>query len=322
MDSIERLARPVDVVIKALSEHYGQHYSGSYLQALALIARAENEGNEAVLPILKQALAEPPKVKNGGQISGQLIFCRLAKSHPAAKERVLTTANLGLDENGKAKDMMPFHNEMSDAVFMSCPLLCEAGRLTGNEEYFYAAWNHFNGIRRLCLRPDGLYRHSPLDESAWGRGNGFPALGLSMCLQILPPDWDHYEEMKTQQVAHLESLLPFQDENGMWHQVIDHPESYAEFTCTCMISVAAIRSMRRGWIDASKWEPVIEKAWRAVLGRISLDGSELNGCCTGTGKQKNLEAYLKRKEIHGRDERGGAMALLFATEMSKWGGEE
>jgi hypothetical protein len=37
--------------------------------------------------------------------------------------------------------------------------------------------------------------------------------------------------------------------------------------------------------------------------------------CTGTGKQKTLRAYLERPAINGRDARGGAMGLLFTTEL-------
>ena len=37
--------------------------------------------------------------------------------------------------------------------------------------------------------------------------------------------------------------------------------------------------------------------------------------CAGTGKQRTLKDYLDRPAIDGRDERGGAMGLLFATEL-------
>jgi hypothetical protein len=40
--------------------------------------------------------------------------------------------------------------------------------------------------------------------------------------------------------------------------------------------------------------------------------------CTGTGKQKNLDAYFNRKAILGKDGRGGAMAMLVATELAFW----
>jgi hypothetical protein len=43
--------------------------------------------------------------------------------------------------------------------------------------------------------------------------------------------------------------------------------------------------------------------------------------CTGTGKMKSLREYLDRPAILGRDGRGGAMALLVATEIAAWEAE-
>jgi hypothetical protein len=39
--------------------------------------------------------------------------------------------------------------------------------------------------------------------------------------------------------------------------------------------------------------------------------------CESTGKQKTLGDYLRRAAILDRDPRGGAMALLFATELAE-----
>jgi hypothetical protein len=43
---------------------------------------------------------------------------------------------------------------------------------------------------------------------------------------------------------------------------------------------------------------------------LAIRDSEAN-----TGKQKTLHDYLERPAINGRDDRGGAMGLLFATEL-------
>ena len=56
------------------------------------------------------------------------------------------------------------------------------------------------------------------------------------------------------------------------------------------------------------------RAWTAVKSRVAPDG-QLIDVCTSTGKQKNLKAYLDRTAILGLDPRGGAMALLLATEL-------
>jgi hypothetical protein len=53
--------------------------------------------------------------------------------------------------------------------------------------------------------------------------------------------------------------------------------------------------------------------------RVGPDG-KLVDVCTGTGKMKSLREYYDRPAILGRDDRGGAMGLLFAVEMLDGGG--
>jgi rhamnogalacturonyl hydrolase YesR len=210
---------------------------------------------------------------------------------------------------------MPQHNEMSDAVFMAGPILASTGKLTGETRYFDAAAIHFASMRKLCLRPDGIYRHSPLDEAAWGRGNGFPALGLAWSLSLWPNDHPAKAELIAQFQHHVAALVKHQDPvTGCWHQVIDKPASYNEYTATSMIGWAIQRGIARGWLDKPQYQPCVDRAWRAILLRTAADG-QLVDVCTGTGKQKSLRDYYDRPAILGRDDRGGAMGLMFVTEL-------
>ena len=206
---------------------------------------------------------------------------------------------------------------MSDSVFMGCAILAEVGALTSDEKYFDQCLRHFMFMQKLCLREDGIYRHSPLDEAAWGRGNGFPALGMALSLSALPKDSDSFAFFLQSYRAHLEALREHQDATGAWHQVIDREESYREFTSTCMITFAIVRGIRRGWLEEEEWMPVVEKSWRAIKSRIGSKG-RLVDVCTGTGKQKNLRSYYDRTAILGPDDRGGAMALMVSTEIAFW----
>jgi hypothetical protein len=81
-----------------------------------------------------------------------------------------------------------------------------------------------------------------------------------------------------------------------------------------MIGTAMLRAIRNGWIDAKTYKPRVDAAWKAVLAR-TREGRVVD-VCEGTGKQKSLGDYLRRAAILDRDPRGGAMALLFATEMA------
>ena len=326
----KRLDRTPLEVARQLSEHYGHDLETvEYIHALALIGRlrlGELTGDPSQLEDVERIVAPfvggekpglPPN-PTGSHFAGHLVFAELAKAtgNPAYTGLLRPVADLGFDAQGRPLEAMPAHSEMSDAVFMSCPILVETGLLTGEEKYIDMALRHMRFMLKLNLRPDGLHRHSPLDETAWGRGNGFPALGLTLSVSALPPVHPARAEMLAALRAHLEALLPHQDATGMWHQVIDFPGSYRELTATAMLTFAMARGVRLGWLDESQYRPAIERAWYGLRTRIAPDGG-LVDVCTGTGKQESLRAYLDRTAILGPDPRGGAMALLAATEMAQ-----
>jgi unsaturated rhamnogalacturonyl hydrolase len=97
--------------------------------------------------------------------------------------------------------------------------------------------------------------------------------------------------------------------------VIDVPGSYAETSATAMIGLAMSRGIRLGWLDAAAYQYRVNLAWSAVLARVGKDG-QLVDVCESTNKQSTLEEYLNRAALLGPDPRGGAMAMLFATELA------
>jgi rhamnogalacturonyl hydrolase YesR len=121
--------------------------------------------------------------------------------------------------------------------------------------------------------------------------------------------------MRRDLTMHLGALAKFQDVTGMWRQVIDEPGSYRELTATCMIGYAMAEGIRRGWLREEEFGAAARLAWSAVNVRIGSEG-DLFDVCTGTGKQKTLRDYLDRTAILGPDERGGAMAMMFASQMA------
>ena len=95
-------------------------------------------------------------------------------------------ADLGFDASGQMLEAVPYNGEFSDSVFMGTVIEAQAGALTGERKYFDMADRHLRFMEKLDLRPDGLYRHQPATDAAWGRGNGFAALGLALTLSELP----------------------------------------------------------------------------------------------------------------------------------------
>ncbi|MEE3369093.1 MAG: glycoside hydrolase family 88 protein [Planctomycetota bacterium] len=329
-----RLKRGPLTVAKELSGHYGHELKNVvYIPAVALIGRLRlgqltddsaqfSQVAKIVGPYFRGETPTAPK--SGSGLSGHLVFCELAvRSRGATRQRYVElarkAADLAFDGQGNIRPEMPYHVEMSDAVFMGGPILARVGQLTGDARYYAACVQHLEFMKRLDLRKDGLYRHSPLDPAAWGRGNGFPAIGVAMCLSALPASHPDRNQLLAAFRNHLTALAGHQDYTGCWHQVIDRPESYRELTSTCMITFAMIRGVRSGWLDRERYTPHIKRAWYAIRTRIGSAG-HLVDVCTGTGKQSNLRAYYDRPAILGRDNRGGAMALLVATELAAWVG--
>lgn len=323
-----RLARTPIEVAQQLSKFYGHELDRVvYIPTVALISRIRlgtltsdaeplADVRRIVQPYVdgKETLGDDA---TSSHLPGHLIFAELYRLTQDARylELARRAADLGFGADGSMKESMPYHNEMSDSFFMGCAILAEVGALSGERRYFEMALRHMRYMEALDLRGDGLYRHSPLDEAPWGRGNGFPALGLAWSLSAIPEDDPVFEPMLAAFRRHMQALVRQQDPTGAWHQVIDRPESYRELTSTSMIGFAMARGLERGWLRGAEYEKAVERAWYAVKTRVAPNG-ELVDVCTGTGKQPDLRSYYDRTAILGKDDRGGAMAMLFATEMA------
>ena len=316
-----RLARTPREVAEELAKFYGHDFNQlTYLPGMALIGQMRLGNIDAVAKLAEPYLAADRDLLGRASsltLAGHLVFAELARRTGDARYTALVrkVAELGFSESGEMKESMPFHTEMSDSYFMAGPITAMAGTLTGEGKYFDMVVKHFRFMDQLVLRGDGLFRHSPLTDAAWGRGNAFPALGMALALTEFPQDHPDRGYVLDSFRRHMAVLTKFQDEDGMWHEIIDEPGSYAETSATAMIATAMLRGIRQGWLNAAEYQPRVERAWKAVLARTGNDGTLLD-VCESTNKQRTREDYLRRAASTGTDERGGGMMLLFATEMA------
>jgi unsaturated rhamnogalacturonyl hydrolase len=316
-----RRARSPRQLAEELAQYYGHDFNQPwYIQAVALIGQLRLGHLEEV-----KRLAEP--YVNGTQdslahpnslvLAGHIVFTELARrtGDPRYVKQVQRVADLGFDADGHMKESMPYHEQYSDSIFMGTTIVAQAGALTGERKYFDMAARHVAFMQRLVLRPDGLYRHQPLTDAAWGRGNAFAAIGLALTLTEFPRNHPAYRELLRSYRQLMEVLARYQDPDGLWRNVIDHPGAYPEYSATAMIGFSMLRGVREGWLPKRKYQPSVDRAWQAILTRTGADGHQLD-VCESTARMKSLDEYLQRAAILGPDPRGGAMALLFATEMA------
>jgi unsaturated rhamnogalacturonyl hydrolase len=314
-----RRARSPQQLAEELATHYGHDFDQPwYIGAIALVARVRLGDVEDVRRIVepyldgtKDSLAHPSALVMGGHI----IFTELARStgDPRYVAIVRKVANLGFGASGQMLEAMPYNDQFSDSVFMGTVIVAQAGALTADKRYFDMADRHLRYMEKLDLRSDGLYRHQPATDAAWGRGNGFAALGLALTLSELPHDHEGYAHALQSYRALMAALLPFQTRDGLWRNVIDYPGAYPEFSATAMIGFAMQRGLQNGWIEGVKYRQAVDRAWLAVNSRTSSAGSFID-VCESTARMTSLQQYLQRAAILGNDARGGAMAMLFATE--------
>ena len=317
-----RLARSPRALAEELARVYGQQFTQpNYIAAMALVSRlrlgARDDVSRVLAPYLdgtQDSFAKPSQ----SSLASHLLFFEYARrtDDNRAKALVLRAAASGFTDSGEPREFMPLHGGWSDSLFMDVPILAMAGALTGERRYFDMAARHVAYMQQLVLRPDGLYRHQASTDAAWGRGNAFPALGLALTLSQFPTAHADYPRLLASYRAHMAALARFQDENGMWRNVIDRPGAYPEYSATAMIATAMLRGIRNGWLDRETYEPLIDKAWKAILARTSTDGRLVDVCeSTGT-RGLSYDDYIRRAAIVGRDDRGGGMAMFFATELA------
>jgi rhamnogalacturonyl hydrolase YesR len=305
-----------------LSKVYGLDFTqATYIPAFALMGQLRLGRTAEVARLLEPYLSESQdsfaRPSQGG-MAGHMIFAEWAQrmGDMRAVKLVRRVADSGFTDNGALREFMPLHGGWSDSVFMDIPILAKAGALTGDRKYFDMAARHFWYMQNIVRRPDGLYRHQASTEAAWSRGNGFPALGLAMTLSEFPKDHPDYSRLVAEFQRHMNALAQFQDESGMWREVIDYPGAYPEYSGTAMVATAMLRGIRNGWLERAVYQPMIDRAWQAILRRTSSDGRVFDIAeSTGT-RGLTFNDYVRRAAILDRDARGGAFALLFAAEMA------
>jgi len=300
-------------------KNYGQQFdTHQYQEAMALISRVRlgevDEVRKLVEPYVdgrKESLTQRP---GAGVVAAHTLYTELARrTHdPRYIALVRKAADLGFEPSGEMKEAMPFHNGFSDSVFMGTAIVAQAGALTGERRYFDMADRHLRFMQKLDLRPDQLYRHEPATDMAWGRGNAFVMLGLALVLPELPKDHPGYEHALQSYRTLMKTLLPLQDRDGLWHNVLIMPGTYAEFTATAIIGFALQRGLDKGWVKGREYRQAVDRAWLAVNSRTSFEGTFID-VCESTAKQASNDDYIKRRAILGPDARAGGMAMLFAT---------
>lgn len=201
-----------------------------------------------------------------------------------------------------------------DDMYMITILQVQAYRATGDMVYLDRAALEMEAYLDKLQRPNGLFYHGPDYPFFWGRGNGWVAGGMAELLSELPKNHPRRPRILDGYRKMMSALLKYQDADGMWHQLIDHPESYKETSSTAMFTFAMVKGVKCGWFDnPTPYARAARKGWLALQKYIDADGN-VDQVCIGTGQNKDIKYYLTRPTRKG-DPHGQAPVLWCALAL-------
>lgn len=215
------------------------------------------------------------------------------------------------------------HTMWADDIFMSCPFLARMGRITGEERYFEECIRQIKGFeKRLYMEERGLFSHLYFPESGlangipWGRGNGWIFLTLSDLLLILPKQYG--AELTGLYRKFAQGIAACQDENGLWHQLLDEPESYPETSCTGMFLTGMAYGIRAG-VLSEEYRKNIRKAWEGLKRSAITEEGDVSGVCRGSGCSADREYYRKLGTVENDDHGTGILLMALDAMMEDAG---
>lgn len=200
-----------------------------------------------------------------------------------------------------------------DDMFMITTIQSQAYKTTGDRKYIDRAAREMVMYLDSIQCPNGLFYHSPEAPFFWARGNGWMAAGMAELLSALPQDNPNRPRIMEAYRTMMGTLKQHQGEDGLWHQLIDDKEAWAETSGTAMFTYAMIVGVKNGWLDAAEYAPVARKGWLGLVNRINSD-DEITDVCEGTNIKNDRNHYMNRKRITG-DLHAHAPLLWCATEL-------
>jgi len=194
-----------------------------------------------------------------------------------------------------------------DDMYMITAVQVQAYRATRDIKYLdRAALTMATYLDRL-QQPNGLFYHAPDAQFYWSRGNGWQAAGMTQLLLSLPKDHPLRPRIVKGYKLMMESLLKYQSEDGLWRQLIDHPESWVETSGTGMFTFAFVTGVKKGWLPKKTFGPAARKAWLGLAKHIDANAN-ITDVCVGTNKGFSVQYYMDRARAVG-DLHGQAGAL-------------
>jgi len=233
----------------------------------------------------------------------------------------ITNKQLRLSDGTLCRPNPRYRTMWADDLFMSVPLLARMGRSTGDTKYFDDGIKQVENFNKyLYDNRTGLFFHNYYEDvdmqgvGHWGRANGWLAVAQAQLLDQLPANHPKRPELIKLLLRQISGFARYQDQTGLWHQLLDKPDSYLETSVTAMYIYTVAHAVNEGWINA-KYMTIADEGWKGLITKITADG-QMQDVCIGTNMDEALKFYYTRPtELN--DTHGLGAFLLAGTEMLK-----
>lgn len=191
-----------------------------------------------------------------------------------------------------------------DGLYMGQPFYAQYSKMFNKTKDFDDIVKQFVLIdENLKDAKTGLYYHAwdeskkmfwadkktGLSQCFWGRGLGWYAMSLVDVLDYLPQDHSGYKKLVSILAGLAETLTKYQDESGVWWQVMDMPGkegNYLEGSASTMFLYSLAKAVNKGYIDA-KYSKNVMNAYNGIQKHLLYTDSrkQLNllRICSGAG---------------------------------------
>ncbi len=200
-----------------------------------------------------------------------------------------------------------------DDMYMITAVQVQAFRATGDRKYIDRAALEMTAYLDRLQQPNGLFYHANDVPYFWSRGNGWVAAGMTELLRSLPADHPQRARILAGYRKMMAALVKCQGKDGMWRQLLDHPDFWPESSGTGMFTFAMITGAKNGWLQEKVYRRAARKGWLALVNYLDANG-DIRNVCEGTNKKNDLEYYRNRPRLTG-DLHGQAPVLWSATAL-------
>ncbi len=252
------------------------------------------------------AILETRSLDDSGSICAALIKARRAGIGPDLQPVIdhwsdyIAHRQFRITDGTLARQRPQPQSLWADDLYMSVPALAQMGALTGERSWLDDAARQVLQFHRHLFDPQvGLYAHGrhlnqPLNpEFYWARANGWAMMATIELLEVLPQDHPARERVLETLRAHVRSIAKLQSGSGLWHQMLDKPDSYLETSASAIFVFCLARAINRGYIAPVSYGSVAQAGWIGVSTRVNARG-QVEGSCVGTTLASDHVYYYNR----------------------------